>query len=103
MEYFWEIIKLERNLADGMVTSASYVCTAMAENNVNNASDDIAFTLGASSDSDFINYTDLTKEVVLGWVTGSIDTGSIQTSLSSSLAISIATDKLKTVATGTPW
>ena len=55
------------------------------------------------SDSDFIEYNNITEDIVLGWVTGSIDKTNIECMLSESIADRISSINAPTIITGTPW
>ena len=56
-----------------------------------------------SSDTDFIQYENLTQDIVLGWITGSLDVNAIQTANSASVAVKIAEYNAETEANGLPW
>ena len=58
---------------------------------------------GSASDPDFIEYENLTEDIVLAWVTGSVNTSSIETENSSSVAEQVAAKAAITTGTGTPW
>ena len=104
MIHRWYIKDLKRNIADGLITTASYHCKSRV--------DDMFATINAGevhlaskdpSDSDFIQYSDLTQDIVLGWITGSLDVNAIQTANSASVAAKIADYNARTEDNGLPW
>ena len=104
MIHRWYIKDLTRNKADGLITTASYFCksreddmfAAISSGDVNLASKD-------PSDTDFVQYENLTQDIVLGWITGSLDVNAIQTANSASVAAKIAEYNAETEANGLPW
>jgi hypothetical protein len=62
---------------------------------------------GSVSDPNFISYENLTENVVFGWITGSIDTASIELQNSGSIASRIneylELEAQKTASQGLPW
>ena len=103
MDHVWKIYDLKRIIADGMVIEATYACESSFDNSSTRNIGEISFTTGSVSDADFIAYKDLTEEKVLGWVTGSIDTASIESENSASIAHQIVQRSLITKRRGTPW
>lgn len=103
MQHTWKIYDLKRVIADGMVTEATYACESQFNSTGTRTINNIVFTTGSSDDSDFILYDDLTENIVLGWVTGSVNTSSIETANSASIAESINLQAAITESTGTPW
>ena len=67
----------------------------------------VTLTTGSVSDPSFITYENLTENIVLGWITGSIDVTDIQTQNSASIAQRIQTflelEAEKTQSEGLPW
>jgi len=103
MENIWKIINLKRNLSDGLVTTASFYCqTTYLEENARTVGE-INLTPKNINDPDFISYDNLTENLVLGWVTGSLNTEEIYTQHSSSIAEAIVAKNQITVGEGTPW
>lgn len=103
MNHTWKIYDLKRVIADGMVTEATYACESEYSGSETRLIGKISFTTGSASDGDFVSYNDLNEAIVLGWVTGSIDTSSFETSTSSSIAQSINAKAARTKTLGTPW
>ena len=103
MQHTWKIYDLKRVIADGMVTEATYACESNYSGSSTRLIGDMTFTTGSSDDSDFVSFDTLTEDIVLGWVTESIDTASIETSNSSSIAERIIKKTTITKRNGTPW
>lgn len=103
MQHTWKIYDLKRVIADGMVTEATYACESNYSGSSTRSIGDMTFTTGSSDDSDFVSFDALTQDIVLGWVTGSIDTASIETSNSASIAERIVAQAAVTERNGTPW
>jgi len=103
MDHVWKIYDLKRVISDGMVTQATYACESQENNSSTRYIGDIELTTGSISDPGFVTYDDLTQDDVLGWVTGSIDTASIETENSASIALDITTQLAITESNGTPW
>lgn len=103
MEHNWKIYDLKRVISDGMVVQATYACESNKDNASTRYIGDIDFTTGSISDPDFVTYSDLTQDNVLGWITGSIDTASIETENSASIARNILQRAKITKRNGTPW
>ena len=103
MEYNWVIHDLESIISDGMVTRVVYGCEANYSGSSDSFIGSINITTGSSSDSSFINYENLTQDIVLGWVTGSIDQSTIQSNLSASIADYIVELAAVTSSIGKPW
>lgn len=103
MNHTWKIYNLKRIIADGMVTEATYGCESEYSGSGTRSIGDITLTTGSASDDNFINFEDLTQDNVLGWITGSVDTASIETSNSASIAETIIKKATRTKTSGTPW
>jgi hypothetical protein len=92
----WTISTLDRNTANGFVTTAHWQATAVD-------GDYTASTYSTSSWSEgtpTIAYADLTQETVLGWVWAN---GVDKQATEDALAAQIALQKAPITATGTPW
>lgn len=103
MNHIWKIYDLKSVIADGMVTEVTYACESNLDGLGTRQIGDISLTTGSASDSDFVSYANLTEAEILGWVTGSIDTTSIETSNSSSIARNKTAQDAVTTKSGTPW
>ena len=93
MEYKFEIKKLISEKSTGMVTSVDYYFGAthtVAYNGgftyVTSERFNYVLTTGSSSDESFIQYNNLTEDIVLSWFTGSLNVSTLQNNASSSIA-----------------
>jgi len=102
MQHTWKIYDLKRTISSGVVTEVKYACESSHEEHSRRKIGDISIT-GSASDPGFVAFEDLTEETVLGWITGSIDTSSIEVELSSSIANTINEIAAVTEANGKPW
>ena len=102
MNHVWKIYDLKRVIADGIVTKVTYACESSEDNSSTRKIGDIELT-GSVDDNGFIAFEDLTEEIVLGWVTSSINTSTYETENSSSIAQQITRKAAITTKTGTPW
>ena len=91
----WTITTLDRNTANGFVTTAHWQATAVD----GDYTASIYSTCSWSSGTPTIAYDALTEATVLGWVWESVD----KTATESALATNIALQKNPVTATGTPW
>ena len=113
MIHTWYIKNLERNTSDGMATKAYYECKTLYDLEGQrypvgeNYYGQVTLTTGSVSDPDFIAYENLTENVVLGWITGSIDTTTIETQNSASISQRVQAflelEAEKTQSEGLPW
>ena len=91
----WKITNLDRNTADGFVTTAHWTATAVDGEHSASA----YATCGWSEGTPTIPYANLTEATVLEWVWKSVD----KTATESALAAQIALLKNPVKASGTPW
>jgi hypothetical protein len=103
MEHNWKIYDLKRVIANGMVTQATYACESKEDTASTRYIEDIELVTGSISDPDFVTFNNLTQDEVLGWITGSIDTASIETENSASIARALVQKSKITKRNGTPW
>lgn len=103
MTHTWRVHNLTRNLSDGLITTASYHCTTKHSGEVARTIGDFPLPASDPSDESFIPYEDLTENVVLGWITGSLDTEEVYLKHSSSIADLIEHKITITTGEGTPW
>jgi hypothetical protein len=103
MQHTWQIHNLERQLIDDLVLTASYCCKTSFSGSYQKTVGDYFLPSKSPSDPDFISYNNLTEEIVLAWVTGSIDYLDIESSNSASIAEQINLEQNKTIDTGIPW
>jgi hypothetical protein len=94
----WKISRLDRNAADGGVTTAHWTVTAVDGDYSTSAYSTAGFTPDATA-AGFVPYASLTEADVLAWVWGSVDKAAAETSLLQQ----IEAQKAPVTLTGTPW
>lgn len=102
MNHTWKIYDLKRTIADGVVTKVTYACESNYSGSGTRKIGELT-VVGSVDDADFVPYEDLTEAIVLGWVTDSVDTASVETDNSASVAASIVARAAITESNGTPW
>lgn len=102
MNHTWKIYDLKRTIADGVVNKVTYACESNEAGFGTRKIGELT-VVGSADDADFVPYQDLTEAIVLGWVTGSVDTASIETANSASIAQRIVAQAAITESNGTPW
>lgn len=102
MNHNWKIYDLKRTISDGVVNLVTYACESEYSGSSTRIIGELNIT-GSASDPDFIAYDNLTEANVLGWVTSSIDTSSLESKNSSSIASSIVARAAVTESNGKPW
>ena len=95
MSVTWSITNLDRNTADGFVTTAHWTCTAVDGEHSASAYATVSWAEGTPT----IPYASLTEATVLNWVWESVD----KTATEASLAAQIALLKNPVKMAGTPW
>ena len=103
MTHTWEIHNLERQLSDGLILTASWYCKTELEGESDRSVGSVNLPYKDPSDADFVSYENLTQDIVLGWVTGSLDTASLYSNHSSSIANKINEINALTTGAGLPW
>ena len=91
----WNISQLDRQTADGFVTTAHWQANATD----GDYSASVISTCSWSDGTATIPYADLTKDAVLAWVWESVDKDAVE----DSLLAQIAEQKAPVKATGVPW
>ncbi len=102
MNHTWKIYDLKRTIADGVVTEITYACESEYSGSSTRKIGNLE-VVGSVDDDDFVTYENLTESIVLGWVTSSIDTSSLETANSASIAASIVARAAITKVNGKPW
>jgi hypothetical protein len=103
MQHIWQITSLERQLSDGLILTASWNCNTVYSSSNRMSDGEYILPTKSPSDPDFVAYEDLTEEIVLAWVTGSINYLDIETTNSASVAEIISYEQNKTKDVGIPW
>ena len=92
----WNISQLDRQTADGFVTTAHWQANATD----GDYSASVISTCSWSEGTATIPYASLTKETVLGWIwANGVDKDAVE----ASLAAQIAEQKAPKIARGLPW
>ena len=91
----WTISQLDRNTANGFVTTAHWQATAVDGEHTASIYSTCSWADGTVNTP----YADLTQATVLGWVWESVD----KTATEAALAANIALQKAPVTASGTPW
>jgi hypothetical protein len=94
----WKISQLDRNAADGGVTTAHWTVSAVEGDHSASAYSTAGFTPDATA-AGFKPYDTLTETDVLAWVWGSVDKAAAE----ASLLQQIEAQKAPVTLTGTPW
>jgi hypothetical protein len=94
----WKISQLDRNAADGGVTTAHWTVTAVEGDHSASAYSTAGFTPDATA-AGFMPYATLTEADVLAWIWGSVDKAAAE----ASLLQQIEAQKAPVTLTGTPW
>jgi len=103
MTHTWKVYNLERVKSNGMVTSVTWACESEIEGASERHIGYSVLSTGSISDENFIDYDNLKENIVLGWVTGSIDQSTIQTANSASIANIVINQNAITKSEGIPW
>jgi hypothetical protein len=92
----WTISQLDRNTANGFVTTAHWQATAVDGEHTASIYSTCSWADGTVNTP----YADLTQATVLGWVWAN---GVDKEATEAALAANIAAQKAPVTATGTPW
>jgi hypothetical protein len=92
----WTISTLDRNTANGFVTTAHWQATAVDGEHTASIYSTCSWADGTVNTP----YADLTQDTVLGWVWAN---GVDKTATEAALAANIVLQKAPVTATGTPW
>lgn len=103
MTHTWEIHNLNRTINEGLIVTASYFCKTDYSGEFARTVGEVVLPYKDPSDNDFISYDNLTQDIVLGWITGSLDTAAMYSNHSASIAETIAYKNSITTEDGTPW
>ena len=95
MSVTWSIKNLDRNTADGFVTTAHWQATAIDGEHSASAYATVSWAEGTPT----IPYASLTEATVLNWVWESVDKEATEASLADQIALL----KNPVKATGKPW
>jgi hypothetical protein len=93
----WRINSLDRNTADGFVTTAHWICSGVD----GEFSGSVYGSVGFSGDLN-IPYADLTEAVVVGWVKTALGEETVAAH-EAAVAAQIEAAKAPKTAAGVPW
>ena len=96
----FKIIALDRDTADGFVTTAHWTASQVDGDFTASIYNTQSFT--KEDGVNLIPYADLTEEIVIGWVKTALGEEAVA-AIDTSLAANIAEQKAPSKATGTPW
>jgi hypothetical protein len=91
----WTIAQLDRQTADGLVTTAHYTVNAVDGEHTAGSYGSVGFERGTS----FTAYNSLTEAQVIAWVKAKLDVTEIEAGLQSQ----INAKKTPVTSTGLPW
>jgi len=91
----WTIVNLDRETADGLVTTIHWSASAVD----GDYSASIVNTQQLERGDSFVNYDTLTEETVLGWLFGKVDKEAVEAALEAQ----IEAQKVPVKASGLPW
>ena len=94
----WNIANLERETSDGYVFTAHYTIDA----NDGTYSAGAYGSIGLERPETLISYSDLTKELVVGWVKDKLGTEQVET-IEAALQAQLDEQHAPTKAAGMPW
>jgi hypothetical protein len=95
----FKISQLDRNTANGFVTTVHWTASQVDGEHTAGAYGSVGF---AESENTMIPYANLTEATVIEWVKASLGTEGVA-AIDASLAAQITEQKAPSKATGTPW
>ena len=102
MEHTFKITNLNRVIESGLVNKVKFKLETIHEGHYSSFASATKVS-GSIDDENFIEYDNLTEEIVLGWITGSLPVASMKHYNSSSIAEQMSLYVAPTEDTGTPW
>ncbi len=96
MEYNWNVVQMDRKVADGFVTTVHYNVSAVDGEFTASTYGTVGFT---EEDTDYTPFDELTKDQVIGWVQDSLGQDTVEEALAAQI------DALKNPVneSGLPW
>jgi hypothetical protein len=95
MEYNWNVVQMDRQVADGFVTTVHYTVSAVD----GEFTASTYGTVGYTEEGAFTPYSQLTEALVIGWVQNSLGKETVETAL----AAQIDAQKNPVSESGLPW
>jgi hypothetical protein len=96
MEFTWQVVQMDRKVADGFVTTVYYNVLAVDGNYKASTYGTVGFT---EEDTDYTPFDELTKAQVIGWVQESLNKDAVEQSLSKNIEY----QKNPVTESGLPW
>ena len=96
MEYNWNVVQMDRQVADGFVTTVHYNVSAVDGEFTASTYGTVGFT---KEEMDYVPFEQLTQEQVIGWVQDSLGKDTVE----EALATQIDAQKNPVSESGLPW
>ena len=96
MEFNWSVVQMDRQVADGFVTTVHYTVSAVDGEFTASTYGTVGFT---KEEMDYVPFEELTPEQVIGWVKDSLG----QETVEEALATQIEAQKNPVSESGLPW
>lgn len=95
MEFTWSVVQMDRQAVDGFVTTVHYNVSAVDGDYTASTYG----TVGYTEEGAFTPYSQLTEDVVVGWVQNSLGKDTVEESLTAQ----IDAQKNPVTESGLPW
>ena len=95
MNYQWNVVQMDRQVADGFVTTVHYNVSAVD----GEFTASTYGTVGYTEEGAFTPYSQLTEALVVGWVQNSLNQSTVEAALSAQ----IESQKNPVSESGLPW
>ena len=96
MNYEWNVVQMDRQVADGFVTTVHYNVSAVDGEFTASTYGTVGFT---KEEMDYVPFEQLTQEQVIGWVQDSLGKDTVE----EALATQIDAQKNPVSESGLPW
>ena len=96
MNYEWNVVQMDRQVADGFVTTVHYNVSAVDGEFTASTYGTVGFT---QEEMDYVPFEQLTPEQVIGWVQDSLGKDTVE----EALAAQIEAQKNPVSESGLPW
>jgi hypothetical protein len=96
MNFTWNVVQMDRQVADGFVTTVHYTVSAVDGEFTASTYGTVGFT---KEEMDYVPFEQLTPEQVIGWVKDSLG----QETVEEGLAAQIEAQKNPVQLSGLPW
>ena len=96
INYTWQVVQMDRQVADGFVTTVHYNVSAVDEEFTASTYGTVGFT---KEEMEYVPFEQLTQEQVIGWVQDSLG----QATVEEALATQIEAQKNPVSESGLPW